>query len=865
MKYVYFFNEGSKDMKNLLGGKGANLAQMTNIGLPVPLGFTITTESCIDYYDNGLKINPEIIHQIHSNLHRLEEESGKGFGSLTDPLLVSVRSGAPVSMPGMMDTILNLGLNDATVVGLSILTSNKRFVLDSYRRFIQMFSDVVLEIHKSEFEAIFDKVKREQGAKLDNELTEESLEKIIAQYKTLVRKFAKRDFPQDVNEQLFLAIEAVFKSWNNNRAKVYRRINNIEDNLGTAVNVQSMVFGNMGSDSGTGVAFTRDPNTGENVLYGEYLIDAQGEDVVAGIRTPQQISSLKDAMPHVYEEFNKVTKLLEDHYSEMQDIEFTVERGKLYILQTRTGKRSARAAVKIAMDMFKEGRLTKEKAIQRVTPQQINQLLHPEFDVNELKNAFVLGSGLPASPGAAYGKIVFNSENALEMKKANEKVILVRQETSPEDIEGMVSSQGILTLRGGMTSHAAVVARGMGKCCIAGCSDMTIVEHEGILRANGMTLKEGDYISLDGSSGKVYLGQLKVKDIQMDDEFSEFLDMADSLARMKVRTNADTPKDSLVAVRFGATGIGLCRTEHMFFEKERIFHVREMILANDITGRKSALDKLIEYQTDDFHQIFNVMNGKPVNIRLLDPPLHEFLPKEEDEIYELSKDMNINIDELKLKINQLSEFNPMLGHRGVRLAISYPEIYEMQVNAILNGAKKSLLQIGVKPSIEIMVPLIGMIKEFQIIKNMVNEIGKDYDIDYKVGTMIEIPRACVISDQIANEAQFFSFGTNDLTQMTLGFSRDDSGKFLPDYIKNGVFSVDPFASIDVEGVGSLVEMSVIRGRKVKEDLKVGVCGEHGGDPDSIIFFNSIGLDYVSCSPFRVPVARLVCAQANIPK
>lgn len=869
-KYVYSFEKGNKDLKLLLGGKGANLAEMMNIGLPVPEGFTITTEACIKFYEDGENIDDNIKTDIKKELKEIENKTAKVFGDKKNPLLVSVRSGAAISMPGMMDTILNLGLNKETVEGLKKLTGNGRFAYDSYRRFIQMFSDVVLEIEKSHFDLVFDEKKSEQGIDNDYNLTEENLKDIINSYYKIVKKEAGIDFPNDPMDQLFMAINAVFSSWNNKRAIIYRNANNISHDLGTAVNIQSMVFGNMGDDSGTGVAFTRNPATGDAGLFGEFLINAQGEDVVAGIRTPMPISEMEKLLPKIDEEFRNTCEILEKHYKDMQDIEFTIEKEKLYLLQTRTGKRTAQAAINVAVDMVEEGLIDKKTAIMRVEPAQIDKMLHPNFSDSVLKSALLIGSGLPASPGAASGKVYFYPDDIVEAKKRGEKAILVRQETSPEDIEGMINAEGIVTSRGGMTSHAAVVARGMGKCCVAGCGDIVVDEANKILKTKNKEYKEGDWISLNGSEGKIYEGELPTTEINIGGKFNKFLSWADEIRTLNIRTNADTPKDAQNAIDFGAEGIGLCRTEHMFFDEKRISHVREMIIARDVEARRVALDKLLPYQKDDFEKIFEVMKGLPVTVRLLDPPLHEFLPKEEDDIEKLSKEMNIDIKKINNIISELSELNPMLGHRGVRLAISYPEIYAMQVRAIFEGAVNVYNNKNITPDIEVMVPLVGMLKEFTEIKTMIEKIAKEIltknglkDLKYKIGTMIEIPRAALIADEIAEEAEFFSFGTNDLTQMSLGFSRDDAGKFIGDYIDKGIFIKDPFESIDVDGVGKLVEMATEKGRKSRTDLKVGICGEHGGDPDSIDFFNKTGLNYVSCSPFRVPVARLAAARAVI--
>ncbi|QCX32397.1 pyruvate, phosphate dikinase [Caloramator sp. E03] len=868
-KYVYLFSEGNAGMRNLLGGKGANLAEMTNIGLPVPQGFTVTTEACTRYYEDGQKIGDDIKAQIFEYLQKLEGITGKKFGDPSNPLLVSVRSGARASMPGMMDTILNLGLNDETVVGLAKLTNNERFAYDSYRRFIQMFSDVVMEIDKNKFEKILDAVKEENGAKYDTDLNAENLKEVVRRYKALYKEEKGTDFPQDPKEQLFEAVKAVFRSWNNPRAIVYRRLNDIPSDWGTAVNVQQMVFGNMGETSGTGVAFTRNPATGENKVFGEYLINAQGEDVVAGIRTPQSIDTLKEVMPDCYNEFMKIANILEKHYKDMQDMEFTIEQGKLYFLQTRNGKRTAPAALKIAVEMVQEGLITKEEAILKVDPKQLDQLLHPAFDQTELKGAKEIAKGLPASPGAACGRVYFTAEEAKQHKAAGEKVVLVRVETSPEDIEGMVAAEGILTARGGMTSHAAVVARGMGKCCVAGCGDIQINEEGKYFVANGVRINEGDYISLDGSTGKVYGQKIKTVEPEITGYFGTFMAWADEIRKLKVRTNADTPRDSAQAVKFGAEGIGLCRTEHMFFDEDRIPAVREMIVAKNEEQRRKALAKLLPMQKNDFIGIYEAMEGRPVTIRLLDPPLHEFLPSEDDDIREIANNMGITFEELKATVESLHEFNPMMGHRGCRLAVSYPEIAEMQTTAIIEAAIEVNRKHGWNIIPEIMIPLVGEIKELKYVKDIIlktaNEIieKEGVKLEYKVGTMIEIPRAALTADEIAKEAEFFSFGTNDLTQMTFGFSRDDAGKFLNDYYDKKIFEFDPFAKLDQNGVGKLVKMASEFGRQTRPDIKLGICGEHGGDPSSVEFCHNVGLDYVSCSPFRVPIARLAAAQAQV--
>jgi len=871
VKYVYSFNEGSKEMKSLLGGKGANLAEMTKIGLPVPPGFTITTESCIDYYENNKTIKQEIINQIEEKLSSLEKDLNKQLGSEENPLLVSVRSGAVISMPGMMDTILNLGLNDNTVKALAIATGNDRFAYDSYRRFIQMFSDVAMEVPKYKFENVLNNYKEENNFKFDTDLTCDHLKSVVEDYKAIYKKEVGEDFPQEPKKQLMLAVEAVFRSWNNPRAIVYRRLNDIPNDLGTAVNIQSMVFGNMGDTSGTGVAFTRDPGTGENKLLGEYLINAQGEDVVAGIRTPEPIATLEKAMPEIYKQFIDTVKKLENHYKDMQDVEFTIEKGRLFFLQTRNGKRTAASAINVAVDLVEEGLISKEEAIMRVEPKQLDQLLHPKFEDKALKEATVLAKGLPASPGAGSGKIYFTAEEAVEASKNGEKVILVRQETSPEDIEGMVCSQGILTARGGMTSHAAVVARGMGKCCVAGCGEIKVDEIAKEVRRDNLVLREGDFISIDGSTGIVYLGDVAKTKVSMTGNFEKLMNWVDEVRDMKVRTNADNPRDSKAAVEFGAEGIGLCRTEHMFFDEDRIPAVRKMILSNTVEDRVEALDKLLPMQQQDFVDIYKVMGDRPVNIRLLDPPLHEFLPHDDETIEQLAKDMNIQASEIKKRIVDLAEFNPMLGHRGCRLAVTYPEIAVMQTKAIINAAIEVNKE-GLNVEPEIMIPLVGALNEFKVVKNIIvetaNAIIKDSNVDlkYTVGTMIEIPRACLIADEIAREADFFSFGTNDLTQMTFGYSRDDAGKFLGQYVDEEILEKDPFQVLDQNGVGKLVKMATTLARGEKgNNIKLGICGEHGGDPTSVEFCYETGLNYVSCSPYRVPIARLAAAQATIKK
>ena len=870
MKYVYMFTEGSKDMRNLLGGKGANLAEMTNIGLPVPRGFTVTTEACTKYYEDGEKLNSSIIEEIESKIKELEKITGKTMGDTKNPLLVSVRSGARASMPGMMDTVLNLGLNDDVAEGFSEVTNNPRFVYDSYRRFIQMFADVVMGFPKSSFERLFDKIKEEKNVEYDTELTADDLKEVIEIYKGEYRKHANADFPQDPKEQLIEAVKAVFRSWNNDRAITYRRLNDIPGEWGTAVNVQEMVYGNKGETSGTGVAFTRNPATGENKLYGEYLMNAQGEDVVAGIRTPKSIETLKEVMPECYEEFKKICKILEDHYRDMQDMEFTIEDGKLFMLQTRNGKRTAKAALKIAVDLVNEGMISKEEALLKIEPKQLDQLLHPNFDDASLKAAKVIATGLAASPGAATGKLCFTAEDVIKMHEAGEKdLILARLETSPEDIEGMNLAHGILTVRGGMTSHAAVVARGMGTCCVSGCGDIIVDEENKTLKLkDGTTFHEGDYISLDGSTGNVYGEQIKTVEPEISGNFETIMEWADATRKLKIRTNADTPRDALQARKFGAEGIGLCRTEHMFFEEERIFNFRRMITATTLEAREEALEKILPYQRDDFEGLFRAMDGYTVTIRFLDPPLHEFLPHTDEEIKPLAESLGMTFEALKNRVESLKEFNPMMGHRGCRLAITYPEIAKMQTRAVIEAAI-NVQNEGKTVIPEIMIPLVGTVKELKYVKNIVvetaNEIIKEKgaDLKYEVGTMIEIPRAALTADEIAEEAEFFSFGTNDLTQMTFGFSRDDATKFLGDYYKKKILEQDPFATIDQTGVGKLVAMAAELGRKTRPNIHLGICGEHGGDPKSIDFCHRVGLDYVSCSPFRVPVARLAAAQAAI--
>jgi pyruvate,orthophosphate dikinase len=867
-KWVYLFKEGEASKKPLLGGKGANLAEMSNIGLPVPPGFTVTTEACTEFYNVGEKLSDEMIEEIYRGMEDIENQTGKKFGDLESPLLVSVRSGAAISMPGMMDTILNLGLNDDSVIGLSKSTENERFAYDSYRRFIQMFSDVVLEIPKYLFENVMDDFKENNNYENDTELTPENLKDIVNEFKNIYREETGKDFPQDPKEQLLMAIEAVFKSWNNPRAISYRNIHELDHKMGTAVNVQSMVFGNMGDTSGTGVAFTRNPATGEKKLFGEFLINAQGEDVVAGIRTPKDIQELKDIMPDVFNQFKETCEKLEYHYKDMQDIEFTIEKGKLYFLQTRTGKRTAQAALKVAVDMEIEEVISVEEALMRIEPKSLDQLLHPTFDSETMEKANPIAKGLPASPGAASGKVYFTAEKAVTATKNGEDVILVRKETSPEDIEGMHAAKGILTSRGGMTSHAAVVARGMGKCCVAGCESIKVNEELKTFSVDGMKFNEGDMISLDGTTGKVYEGKIKTVEPSLSGDFAKLMEWADQTRTLGVRTNADTPKDSNTALKFGAEGIGLCRTEHMFFDEERVPAVRRMILADTKEEREKALEIILPMQKEDFIGIYKEMKGKPVTIRLLDPPLHEFLPHEEEDIKKLAETMEVSVSKLKEIINDLEEFNPMLGHRGCRLAVTYPEIAEMQTRAIMDAAVEvSEEGISVKP--EIMIPLVGIEEEMNFVKNIVKKTveevleEKNVKLEYLIGTMIEIPRASLIADDIAKEAEFFSFGTNDLTQMGFGFSRDDAGKFIGEYLDKEILPKDPFQSIDQKGIGKLVEMGVELGRRTRPDLKIGVCGEHGGDPDSIDFFHRVGLDYVSCSPYRVPIARLAAAQSAI--
>ena len=868
-KYVYSFNEGSKEMKGLLGGKGANLAEMTKIGLPVPFGFTITTEACNRYYDENMTIGQDLIDSIYEKVAELEEVTGKKFGSTENPLLVSVRSGAVISMPGMMDTVLNLGLNDQSVEGLAALTENRRFAMDSYRRFIQMFGDVVLEIPKAKFDKVFDGQKAAKGVQFDVELTAEDLAEVITGYKEIVKAETGRDFPQEPKDQLIEAVLAVFRSWNNDRAILYRNLNGIAHDLGTAVNVQSMVFGNMGDTSGTGVAFTRNPATGENKLFGEFLVNAQGEDVVAGVRTPMNIEMMAEAFPQAYEDFTKISTLLEKHYKDMQDMEFTVERGKLYMLQTRNGKRTAHAAVKVAVDMVKEGLIDKATAVTRLEPEQIDQLLHPMFDKKGLAAANNIAKGLPASPGAACGQIYFTAAEAVAAAETGVKVILVREETSPEDLAGMVAAEGILTARGGMTSHAAVVARGMGKCCVAGCSAILVDEEAKTMKVGDETYVEGDFISINGGDGNVYEGVIKTVEPEMSGDFGTLMEWADEIRELKVRTNADNPRDAKQALEFGAEGIGLCRTEHMFFEEERIPAIRRMILADTLEERVAALDALRPYQQGDFKAIFEVMGELPVTIRLLDPPLHEFLPQNEEDIKALADMMGITSEKLAAKVVELHEQNPMLGHRGCRLAVTYPEIAKMQTEAIISAALEVKKEQGIDLIPEIMIPLVGEVEELKYVKKVVVETAdqliKESGIEmaYMVGTMIEIPRAALTADEIAEEAEFFSFGTNDLTQMTFGFSRDDTGKLLQSYVEKEILPEDPFQVIDEKGVGKLVGMACTLGRQTRPNIKLGICGEHGGNPKTIDFCHRTGLSYVSCSPFRVPIARLAAAQATV--
>ena len=869
IKYVYAFSEGNKDMRDLLGGKGANLAEMTKVGLPVPKGFTVTTEACNKYYEDKEQISKEVKDQIFEKLEELEKATGKKMGDLGNPLLVSVRSGARASMPGMMDTVLNLGLNDAVAENFAKVTNNKRFAYDSYRRFIMMFADVVKGYSKNSFERLLDKIKEEKNAKYDTDLNEDDMYEIAMKFKEVYKELSGVEFPQDPRVQLIEAVTAVFRSWNNERAIIYRRMNDIPGSWGTAVNIQEMVFGNKGDDCGTGVAFTRNPSTGENKLYGEYLINAQGEDVVAGVRTPQDISTLETVMPKVYEEFVKTTQILEKHYRDMQDMEFTIENGKLFMLQTRNGKRTAQAALKIAVDLVNEGMLTKEEALLKVEPKQLDSLLHPNFNVNALKEAKLVATGLAASPGAACGKIYFNALDVSKAKENKEKVLLVRLETSPEDIQGMNDAEGILTIRGGMTSHAAVVARGMGRCCVCGCGELIVNEEKKTLTTKeGHVYHEGDYLSIDGSTGKVYDGIVETKEPSISGYFETFMNWADEVRTLKVRTNADTPKDAKQALKFGAEGIGLCRTEHMFFEETRIFNFRRMIAAKTVEQREEALEKILPYQREDFIGLFKAMEGNPVTIRFLDPPLHEFLPHTDEEIKPLAESLDMSFEELKNRVESLKEFNPMMGHRGCRLAITYPEIARMQTRAVIEAAIEVNKE-GMNVVPEIMIPLVAEVKELKYVREIVCETAdsiikeQGVKLDYKVGTMIEIPRAALTADKIAEEAEFFSFGTNDLTQMTYGFSRDDATKFLPYYYEKQILESDPFARLDQAGVGQLVEMATRKGRSTRSDIKLGICGEHGGDPSSVEFCHKLGLNYVSCSPFRVPIARLAAAQAAV--
>ena len=873
-KWVYMFEEGDMTMRNLLGGKGANLAEMTKIGLPVPQGFTVTTEACTQYYEDGRKINDEIMGQVMQGVAKMEEINGKKFGDHTNPLLVSVRSGARASMPGMMDTILNLGLNDDVVAAMIAGNSDpafERFVYDSYRRFIQMFSDVVMEVPKSHFEKIIDEIKAEKGVTYDVELTADDLKELIVRFKKVYFDAMGSEFPQDPTVQLMEAVKAVFRSWDNPRAIVYRRMNDIPGDWGTAVNVQTMVFGNKGETSGTGVAFTRNPSTGAKGIFGEYLLNAQGEDVVAGVRTPQPISTLEQAMPEVYKQFMDLATNLENHFHDMQDMEFTIEEGKLYFLQTRNGKRTAPAAIKIACDLVDEGQITPEEAVCRIEAKSLDQLLHPTFDTAALKAGEVIGSALPASPGAAAGKVYFTADEAKAAGKGGrgERVILVRLETSPEDIEGMHASQGILTVRGGMTSHAAVVARGMGTCCVSGCGEIKIDEEAKTFELGGYTFHEGDYISLDGTTGKIYKGDIKTVEASVGGDFGRVMAWADQFRKLSVRTNADTPADTLNAVRLGAEGIGLCRTEHMFFGEERIPKIRKMILSKTVEQREAALAELLQFQKADFKAMYEALEGRPMTVRYLDPPLHEFVPTDPEDIAALAKDMNLTVEEVKATCDSLHEFNPMMGHRGCRLAVTYPEIAKMQTRAVMEAAIEVAQEKGYDIVPEIMIPLVGEKKELKFVKDVVVEVAeqvkkeKNSDMQYHIGTMIEIPRAALTADKIAEEAEFFSFGTNDLTQMTFGFSRDDAGKFLDSYYKAKIYESDPFARLDQEGVGQLVKMAVEKGRATRPNLKCGICGEHGGDPSSVEFCHKVGLNYVSCSPFRVPIARLAAAQAAL--
>ena len=871
-KWVYKFHEGSAAMRNLLGGKGCNLAEMTNLGMPIPQGFTVTTEACTEYYNCGKQISQEIQDQIFEAITWLEGINGKKFGDTEDPLLVSVRSGARASMPGMMDTILNLGLNDVAVEGFAKKTGNPRFAYDSYRRFIQMYSDVVMEVPKSYFEKIIDEMKEAKGVHFDTDLTADDLKELAAKFKAVYKDAMNgEEFPQNPTEQLMGAVKAVFRSWDNPRAIVYRRMNDIPGDWGTAVNVQTMVFGNKGETSGTGVAFTRNPSTGEKGIYGEYLINAQGEDVVAGVRTPQPISKLAEDLPECYEEFMNLAMKLENHFRDMQDMEFTIEEGKLYFLQTRNGKRTAPAAIQIACDLVDEGMITPEEAVCRIEAKSLDQLLHPTFVPEALKAGEVIGSALPASPGAAAGKVYFTADEAKDAGKGGrgERVILVRLETSPEDIEGMHAAQGILTVRGGMTSHAAVVARGMGTCCVSGCGEIKINEEAKVFELGGYTFHEGDYISLDGSTGKIYKGDIATQEATVSGNFERIMEWADQFRTLSVRTNADTPADTLNAVKLGAEGIGLCRTEHMFFDAERIPKIRKMILSETVEQREEALNELIPFQKGDFKAMFKALEGRPMTVRYLDPPLHEFVPTDPEDIKALADDMGMTVEEVNAKCAELHEFNPMMGHRGCRLAVTYPEIAKMQTRAVMEAAIEVKEECGYDIVPEIMIPLVGEKKELKFVKDIVVEIAelvkkeKNSDIQYHIGTMIEIPRAALTADKVAEEAEFFSFGTNDLTQMTFGFSRDDAGKFLDSYYKAKIYESDPFARLDQEGVGQLVKMAVEKGRATRPNLKCGICGEHGGDPSSVEFCHKVGLNYVSCSPFRVPIARLAAAQAAL--
>ena len=869
-KWVYKFTEGNANMRNLLGGKGANLAEMTNLGMPIPQGFTVTTEACTDYYNSGKKITEEIQGQIFEALKWLEAEQGKQFGDVNDPLLVSVRSGARASMPGMMDTILNLGLNDISVEGFAKKTGNPRFAYDSYRRFIQMFSDVVMEVPKSFFEKIIDELKEEKGVHFDTELTAEDLKELIARFKKIYSENMEgAEFPQDPRVQLMEAVKAVFRSWDNPRAIVYRRMNDIPGDWGTAVNVQAMVFGNMGDTSGTGVAFTRNPSTGAKGIFGEYLINAQGEDVVAGVRTPQPITRLAEDMPECYAQFMELAMKLENHYRDMQDMEFTIQEGKLYFLQTRNGKRTAQAALQIACDLVDEGKITPQEAVLRIEAKSLDQLLHPAFDPEALKSGEVIGSALPASPGAAAGRVYFTADEAKMAHMRGDRVILVRLETSPEDIEGMHASEGILTVRGGMTSHAAVVARGMGTCCVSGCGEIKIDEEAKVFSLGGYTFHEGDYISLDGSTGKIYKGDIETVEASVSGNFGRIMMWADKFRKLQVRTNADTPADTENAVKLGAEGICLCRTEHMFFDPERIPKIRKMILSDTQEAREAALMELLPYQKEDFKAMYKALKGRPMTIRYLDPPLHEFVPTEEADIEALAKDMGLTKEQVQQKCNELHEFNPMMGHRGCRLAVTFPEIAKMQTRAVIEAAIEVKEECDYDIVPEIMIPLVGDKKELKFVKTVVDDTAKQVMdekkiyINYHVGTMIEIPRAALLADEIAEEAEFFSFGTNDLTQMTFGFSRDDAGKFLSSYYESKIYESDPFAKLDQNGVGKLVKMAAEKGRSTRKDLKLGICGEHGGDPSSVEFCHQVGLNYVSCSPFRVPIARLAAAQAAL--